>query len=632
MSRFLIFSPLSFSQDLFDIAHADAQNLIKNREDWDFLEKQRQKGRPGSMAGLDVVHKKKLEAKEERLQHQKERRKRSQAGLEEASRTATLASSSSSSSQDEDTDEDMGACGAASPPKRRATRNVMSPNLAAALDRTQVSSRNATYVLSEAASSMGLDAAEFNINPSSIQRQREKFRAERAGKVKEGLKGNSALVVHWDGKMMEDLTSREHVDRLPVLVSGFGEEQLLGVPKLPSGTGQAQASAVLNSLDEWGLSARVAALCFDTTASNTGLHSGACTLIEQGLQKDLLYFACRHHVMELICGAAFEAALGSASTGPDILLFKRFRDHWPFIDQTTYQPFDADAVPEEKKNALVEFASSRAKQVRDDYQEFLNLVLVILGAKQPTGFRQPGAMHRARWMAKVIYSLKIFLFRGQFRLSKSEESGIKELALFSVTVYMESWFSAPSAVDAPLNDWRLMRTLIQYSNSNRKIAEATKKKFAGHQWYLSEESISLALFDSRLSAEKKREMVKALDNEAPPHPPKRPRIPDILYEEEDGLATLTTKNSLHLFHLLDLPRGFLKEDPTTWEKNAEFLAALERVRQLPVINDRAERAVALAQDLNRKLTVREEQYQFLLQVIHDHRRQFPVPKKQSLLK
>ena len=38
--------------------------------------------------------------------------------------------------------------------------------------------------------------------------------------------------VHWDGKMMEDLTSLENVDRLHIIVSSAEEEQLLGVPKL----------------------------------------------------------------------------------------------------------------------------------------------------------------------------------------------------------------------------------------------------------------------------------------------------------------------------------------------------------------------------------------------------------------
>lgn len=41
--------------DLFDIAHADALQLINIEEDKQFLENQRKKGRPGSMIGGDRV-------------------------------------------------------------------------------------------------------------------------------------------------------------------------------------------------------------------------------------------------------------------------------------------------------------------------------------------------------------------------------------------------------------------------------------------------------------------------------------------------------------------------------------------------------------------------------------------------
>lgn len=39
--------------DLFDIAHSDALTMMRIEEDKKFLEKQRMKGRPGSMLGID---------------------------------------------------------------------------------------------------------------------------------------------------------------------------------------------------------------------------------------------------------------------------------------------------------------------------------------------------------------------------------------------------------------------------------------------------------------------------------------------------------------------------------------------------------------------------------------------------
>lgn len=54
--------------DLFDIAHNDALNIIKIEEDKQFLLNQRLKGRPGSMLGVDV----KLLKKNERIQKRTE--------------------------------------------------------------------------------------------------------------------------------------------------------------------------------------------------------------------------------------------------------------------------------------------------------------------------------------------------------------------------------------------------------------------------------------------------------------------------------------------------------------------------------------------------------------------------------
>lgn len=54
--------------NLFDIAHADALTMMRNEEDKEFLKKQRQNGRPGSMVGVDN----KLAGKKERSRKRKE--------------------------------------------------------------------------------------------------------------------------------------------------------------------------------------------------------------------------------------------------------------------------------------------------------------------------------------------------------------------------------------------------------------------------------------------------------------------------------------------------------------------------------------------------------------------------------
>ena len=58
-------------------------------------------------------------------------------------------------------------------------------------------------------------------------------------------------------------------------------------------------------------------------------------------------------------------------------------------------------------------ANLEKKQPRDDYKEMLELVLIFLGEIPAAGvrFKQPGAFHHAPWMAKAIYTLKIFMFQ-----------------------------------------------------------------------------------------------------------------------------------------------------------------------------------------------------------------------------
>src|SRR5579872_2743839 len=99
---------------------------------------------------------------------------------------------------------------------------------------------------------------------------------------------------------MPDLTGIKKVDRLPILVITMEETKLLNVPKITAGIGQAMANAVNATIREWKVEDLVRAMCFDTTSCNTGRKSGACIILEQHLGRLLLYFGCRHHIMELV--------------------------------------------------------------------------------------------------------------------------------------------------------------------------------------------------------------------------------------------------------------------------------------------------------------------------------------------
>ena len=53
----------------------------------------------------------------------------------------------------------------------------------------------------------------------------------------------------------------------------------------------------------------------DTTSVNTGEISGIVRRLEDSLGHPILEMACRHHIYELVCGAASEIVLGKTELG-----------------------------------------------------------------------------------------------------------------------------------------------------------------------------------------------------------------------------------------------------------------------------------------------------------------------------
>ncbi len=180
-------------------------------------------------------------------------------------------------------------------------------------------------------------------------------------------------------------------------------------------------------------------MSFDTTAANTGSWNGACILLQQKMQKDLLWLACRHHILEIMLEAVVVLSLG-VSQGPDILLFKRFQKQWSSIDTADYQTALSDestaGAVADVAGQLLHFSEAQLQQYqpRDDYKELLQLTIIFLGGvpAKEISFKAPAGLHRARWMAKALYSLKMWMFRSQFKLTKAEEKGLSNICLFTV--------------------------------------------------------------------------------------------------------------------------------------------------------------------------------------------------------
>lgn len=126
------------------------------------------------------------------------------------------------------------------------------------MDRAKVTDR-AVHKLAAAANSLGHDPKELVSNHESFRRDSVRFRAETGKEIKNSFRPLVPLIVHWDGKMVQTAAGAAAAtgDRLSVLVSGQWVAELLGVPILPSGTGQAMADAVMTALEDWGVTDRM---------------------------------------------------------------------------------------------------------------------------------------------------------------------------------------------------------------------------------------------------------------------------------------------------------------------------------------------------------------------------------------
>lgn len=599
--------------------------------------------------------------------------------------TATTSASSSDSASDYEPSMEK-KC-----PERKTENKeeIVSTEVVSVIDRCQISDQDAMLLMSTTLNAAGKDIGEVNLSRSTIGRRRRSTRAEIVGSIRNTFETvDSFLTVHYDEKKLRDFTGgveRQNatVNRLAIVVSFDKGFKLLEIPKIINGSGATVAKAVHGALEKWNLTRKVQALCFDTTSSNTGLRSGSAFILEGTMKRPILFFACRHHISELLLKKAFELTMEPDTSGPNIAIFNRFKTAWPTIkvDNEKIQANSAlkdtqiqQYFPPHIRDELVQFAYKQLNTHHDrpDYIDFVHMVLLFLGETpldskgKSKKVKVPGAISRARFMAMAIYNLKIYLFRDQFSLTgtfkpnilvlndnrirkfniaDAELANLRDMNVFIVTIYMRYWFECPLPSDAPKNDLRMVTNLIEYRNINEKIAEEVLTVLFRHLWYLSETLIGLAFFDRTIDAQTKRLMVAALEKESNNKSCKQASI-DAKFETYrgnkkciildsvnvsklniDGFVTSNTKIFFESLFANDSnaedPNNFLKIDPSRWINNEKYLRAEEIVKKMVVVNDAAERAINLITRFNEKVTTIEDEKQMVLQVVEAHQKLFP---------
>ena len=149
------------------------------------------------------------------------------------------------------------------------------------------------------------------------------------------------FTIHWDEKLLKCGKAYTHKEHRAVLASSTNGKlvKLLGITDLDSGTGLNQAKAVKNMLDEWSIEQRCVAMCFDTTASNTGKFAGACILLEALIGHPLLWTSCRHHMPEVILEDVFKVIFGPSSS-PKVEFFDILKSKWPTLNLSSIDQSD----------------------------------------------------------------------------------------------------------------------------------------------------------------------------------------------------------------------------------------------------------------------------------------------------
>lgn len=434
----------------------------------------------------------------------------------------------------------------------------------------------------------------------------------------------------------------EKVDRLSLVVTAENVEKLLGIPKLEAGTGHKMAEAIHEFLCKWKMDTLIEFVCFDTTSTNTGIYNGSAYLIEQILGRELFFIACRHHMCEIFLKAIFELEFG-ATSGPEVLIFNRFARNWKNINTKNFKTGIEDNVvrsvisPKERESHK-QFCLSKlqAYHSRKDYKELLELSLIFIGENVPDfkQFKQPGATSHARFMAKAIYNYKMFLFRDEFTLTARELKSVRNICIFLTKIYVQYWFGCISAIEAPRRDLQFIKDVIKYHD--KKSSAVLLDKMLNHLWYLSEEAVGLAFFDSEVSLAIKRKMVRALnrteDDELPYLKRLNITIEDLMKFEKKDLSHFVTSKTKRFFIRLNVGLDFLEVDPSLWNDREDYSIGLRTCQHLTVVNDAAERAIKLITDFNRALTCDENDKQFLLQVLEYYRHIFPSHTKTSLMR
>ena len=168
---------------------------------------------------------------------------------------------------------------------------------------------------------------------------------------------------------------------------------------------------------------------------------------------------------------------------------------------------------------------------------------------------------------------------------------------YAVLYYIPDFLLSSSGRDAAFNDLQLYKALLKYREVDQELADSALDTFNRHLWYLAPQTVLFALFSNRVSDDMKSRMASrllTLDRKESPTLGV-PKFPVLTAETE--LCDLITEESWDFFDVVNSdPLPWLTKRVCEWESYADYNKVKTFVSTVKVVNDCAERAVALATD------------------------------------
>lgn len=508
------------------------------------------------------------------------------------------------------------------PSEDESDDNIKEPIPRNLLDETSAS--NASYRVCEKLLKIGIkidggNPKKFAVSKTTLWEQMTKSRAELRSQLLNKLSvENNQVVIQFDGKSYSQLGQR-HIgreERLIVVCHDVKKNIALGLFAIPSKRGFECASKVTWAIRQHKLENRIVGIVSDTENTNTGERNGACALMEDILQRLLLHLMCRHHIYERILEAVFQIIFG-LTTGPRIDTFDVLKQFWADIKNANYayHPIEREKLNDSPllKNFTEDAISillthSNQNHFRKDYAELIDLNLKFFGINTGRSFKVPGATSNARWMARAIYALKTYLFRSVLELDQSSIENLERFCLFVALVYTKFWNQCPNAIDAPVNDLKLLKEIDLYQQIDGSISMAAMTAFKRHLWYLGDELIVLSLFSDKISDEERIDMSLVLIPVVSNRTNNSIRHTDGLTEIQGlELTDFFSTRSFFMLQLLKIDTSFLMENPDGWNELISFKRAKKKIHDLiVVVNDASEWGLQLGANLIENQRVQSE--------------------------